>query len=91
MSVIKKPEKIESNFMVINFNLGYEDGLVLPYKEGIAVLTALENVKVYSKAYSKESQIKDVKHTDIKTSSIGAQEYGEAILRTTLLAEDESK
>jgi len=88
MSAIKKPE---SNFMVLTFNVRYDDSIVLPYKEGIAVLTALENAKIYCKPYDKESQIRDVTNSDIKTSSIGAQEYGEGILRTTLLSETESQ
>lgn len=87
MSTIKK---IEPNFMVINVNLGYADNIVLPYKEGIQFLTALENMRVYSKQYDKESFIRDVKSTDITTSTIGAQEYGEAILRTTLLSKDDN-
>ncbi len=88
MSTIKKPE---SNYMVFNFNLDYDGGLVLPYKDGLAMLAALENAKVFKQSYNTESKIADVVNSSIKTSSIGAQEYGEAILRSTLLAEDASK
>jgi len=83
-------KKIESNFMVITLNVRYDDSLILPYKEGVAVIAALENAKVLHQGYGEESKIIDVKNSDIKTSSIGAQEYGEALLRATLLAEGES-
>ncbi len=86
-----KKQQPESNFMVISFGMRYDDSLVLPYKEGIAVLSALENARIYKKSYSDPSIIKDVSNTDITTSSIGSQEYGEAILRSTLLAEETSK
>jgi hypothetical protein len=87
MSTLKK---IESNYMIIQFSVSYDDHLVLPYKEGIAVLAALENAKIYKKAYDAESTIKDIENNSIKSASIGAQEYGESILRATLLSENNS-
>ena len=89
MSAAKKA--FEPNYLVLEFSMRYDDNLVLPYKDGIAVMAALENARVYKKSYSEPSLIRDISTGDIKTSSIGAQEYGEALLRNTLLAETESK
>jgi hypothetical protein len=85
---LPNPRKIEPNFMLLEIQARYDEKLVLPYKEGIAVLMALENAKIYIKEYNKDPMIKDLIEGTIKSSSIGAQEYGEAILRTTLLAEE---
>jgi hypothetical protein len=84
---IKKPE---SNYMVIKFNLNYDDSLVLPYKEGIQLMSALENTKVLKAPYGKETLIQDVVVDSIRCTSMGAQEYGEACLRQVLLAETAS-
>ena len=81
----------EPNYLVLGFGMRYDDNLVLPYKDGIAVMAALENARVYKKNYNDPSLIRDVMCDDIKTFQIGAQEYGEALLRNTLLAETESK
>jgi hypothetical protein len=89
MSTTKKT--LEPNYLVLEFGIRYDHNLVLPYKDGIAVLTALENAKVYKKNYSEPSLIRDVMCDDIKTFQIGAQEYGEAILRNALVGETESK
>lgn len=85
MSAIKKP--IEANYMVVKIDLDYGDSLVLPYKEGITLLASLENTKIYNSKYGEDSKISNIKYDTIKSSSIGAQEYGEAVLRNTLLAE----
>jgi hypothetical protein len=88
MSTTKKPE---GSYMIVQFNVHYDDHLVIPYKEGIALLAAMENARIYNKAYNQESKITDLKENTFKASSIGVQEYGEAILRATLLAENDSK
>jgi hypothetical protein len=89
MSTTKKV--FEPNYLVLEFGIRYDDNLVLPYKDGIAVMSALENARVYKKGYSEPSLIRDITSGDIKTTSIGAQEYGEAILRNALVGETESK
>jgi hypothetical protein len=87
---LPNPKKIEPNFMVLEIQARYDEKLVLPYKEGIEVLRFLENAKIYSKEYNKDAMVKDLTEGTIKSSSIGAQEYGEAILRTTLLSEEDN-
>jgi len=88
---LKKLEPPTPNYMLLTLNPSYDESFVLPYKDGIAVLAAMENAKIYKKGYQEESTIRDTRNSDIKASSIGAQEHGEAILRATLLAKAEGE
>ena len=84
MSTIKKQEP---NYLVINFqNFSYDEKLVLPYKEGITFLSSLENARVYKSDYGNPGIVKEIDNK-VQTMTIGAKEYNEAILRSTLLSE----
>ena len=88
----KKLNKVDpaNNYMIIKMNLGYDQSLVLPYQDGIQLMAALQNARAYKEEYQKESLIFDIKAADIRTGVIGEQEYGEGLLRSTLLAEDKN-
>jgi hypothetical protein len=85
MTTIKKPD---SNFMEIGFNLSYSENIVLPYKEGLALMASLENAKKICRDYGKPNTVKDLSKEDIKSSILGSQEYGEIILQSTISGGD---
>ena len=87
MSTIEKPD---TNFMLFSIDVGYGGSLVVPYADGVALINALQNAKVYKAEYKVESVIRDFQQADMKVNLLGATEYAEGILRNTILGEDKS-
>lgn len=72
-------QKDTTNYMVIGFALGYSESLVIPMEEGVTLMNSLKNAKVYIQEYSKDSSIKNIKQSDIKSGMISSEEYNELI------------
>ena len=83
--------KDNSNYMLIQLNTAYSKYLILPYADGIALLSSLHNAKMYETPYNNPSTISDLQNNDVKTTVIGAQEYGESILRSAILGKEKSE
>ena len=83
----KQGKQVASNFMTIKFSTQYDEYIILPHKAGVMLLAALENAQLYIEKYQHPACIRDLEKDDVKSNIIGAQEYAEAILRSTLLAE----
>lgn len=71
--------------MLFEFNLNYGGQLIVPFADGITLMSALRDAKLYKAPYKEEVTIRDLVKDTITTNVISAQEYGECILRQTLL------
>lgn len=66
----KKPKE---GYMVIEF--GYSNKLILPHKEGITLLTALNSAEHFEENYSSVSHILPFDRTKLSASLMSAEEY----------------
>lgn len=79
------------NVMLISIDLSYAESIALPYEDGINLLRALKRAKIYSQPYQEPITVTDLSTKKITSNIIGAQEYGESVLRSTILGETKSK
>lgn len=70
---VQAPKKIKENYIVIN--LSYDFSVVLPYKDGIAVMAALANAEQMDPSYSSRKEILPLKQTRITSTIMSCQEY----------------
>jgi hypothetical protein len=85
-----KVNKTDNNFVIVNFKLSYDASLILPFKEGLALVGALEKAELIKKSYNTPATITDLTSDGLDISFIGAQEYGESKLRSLINGEDSS-
>jgi hypothetical protein len=85
MSVSKNKEavKLDSNYMILTFGYGHK--VILPYKDAIVLLGALEKGEMLSESYGKETTIKDFDKDSVTVAFMGFQEYAEIKLKSILL------
>lgn len=65
--------KARDNFMVIKF--GYDNSLVLPHKDGIVFLTALNSAEQLNDPYNKPHTIGELERSKITVSPMSYLEY----------------
>lgn len=66
-------EKPKENYMIIPF--GYGNQLIVPYKDGVAIIGALANAEQYEKAYSKPTTIVPMEASSFTPSILSKDEY----------------
>ena len=66
-------KKSKSGYMVIEF--GYSNKMILPHKEGIAILTSLNMAEHFDEAYSGVSRITPFDRTKLSAFIMSAEEY----------------
>ncbi len=84
-------DKSSNNFMLVKLELDYAESLVLSYADGIELLAKLSNARIFKQTYQEKSLCYDIRTGCVKSDILGAQEYGEATLRSTILGETNSE
>ena len=85
---VKKVSQIKpkENYMVIE--MYYDNKLVLPYKDGLAFMSALVNAETLSEPYQQPHRITPLNRNTLKTSIMSGEEYAKhkiaALLNVTL-------
>lgn len=57
------------------FQLGYENKLVIPHKDGVVLLNSLNLAEQFEEAYNKVPEIKAFDRTKISISRMSCEEY----------------
>ena len=70
-----RAEKPKDNFMVIKFDQDYSSGIVLPHKDGVALLSTLANAEKLVDRYSEPKRIGEINRDHVTTMSMSHQEY----------------
>ena len=70
-----RAEKPKENFMTISFDTGYNRRIVLPQKDGAALLALLSNAEVIQDGYSDPKRIVEVPREMCTTTFLSHQEY----------------
>ena len=65
--------KAKENFLL--FTLGYDNKVVLPYKDGIALLAAFSNAEQFNDPYNKQHSIGELDRSKISTTTLSQEEY----------------
>ena len=65
--------KPKENYLVID--IYYNDKIILPYKDGIALLATLANAESIKEEYSKPAVISSFNRDHLKTSIMSGEEY----------------
>ena len=65
--------KTKENYLVIE--MGYDNTIVLPHKDGIAFLNALTSAEQLEESYNKPHRINPIERNKIKTQLMAAEEY----------------
>ena len=66
--------KPKENYMVID--IYYNHKIILPYKDGLAMLAALANAEAVNEEYSKPMVISGFNRDHLKTSIMSGEDYG---------------
>lgn len=66
-------EKPKENYMILPF--GYDTKFVVPYKDGVAIITALANAEVYEKSYSSPTKISPIEVESFSPTLLSKDEY----------------
>lgn len=78
--------KPKENYMVID--IYYNHKIILPYKDGLAMLAALANAEAVNEEYNKPMIISGFNREHLKTSIMSGEDYGyhkmAALLNITL-------
>ena len=65
--------KVKENYLLIN--LGYENKILLPYKDGIAFMSALSTAEQFNDPYNKEHSISELDKDKITIKPMSQEEY----------------
>lgn len=68
-----RAEKPKENYMLIP--LGYDSKYIVPYKDGVAILTALANAEKYEHSYSSNTKITPIAQDDFCPTILSSTEY----------------
>lgn len=66
-------EKPKENYMILPF--GYGCKLVVPYKDGVAIINALVNAEQYDKSYSSPTTITPIEVDSFSPSLLSKDDY----------------
>jgi hypothetical protein len=66
----KKPKE---NYLVVRLN--YETRLIIPYKDGLALVSALNNAELLNESYGKPKRITEFDKESIVMQVLSASEY----------------
>jgi hypothetical protein len=65
--------KPKDNYMVIK--LGYDNKIVLPYKDAVAFIATLNNAEHFDEQYNKPHRINELDRSKIEATLMSHQEY----------------
>ncbi len=68
-------DKAKDNFMIVKVVTDYSSQLVVPYKEGVALLAALANAEHLREQYGEPGRIVGMPRDMLKTNYMSRQEY----------------
>lgn len=66
-------EKPKENYMILPF--GYDTKFVVPYKDGVAIITALANAELYERSYSSPPRISPIEVDSFGPTLLSKDEY----------------
>jgi len=66
-------QKARENFMLIEFQ--WDKKIVLPYKDGLALVGCLANAELLNEQYSKPKTITGIERDSFKTTILSRDEY----------------
>lgn len=66
-------EKPKDNFMVVN--IGYDNNVVVPYKDGLAIVAALVNAEILTEGYSEKTRITEFNRHTFNPKVLSRAEY----------------
>lgn len=70
-----KAEKPKENFMVFSFDSSYNKRILLPYKDGAALLVLLANAELLDDRYGEPKRIVELERDTCVISAFSHQEY----------------
>lgn len=68
-------EKPKDNYMVFKFDIEYSKRLLLPHKDGAALIALLANAEMLDEGYSKPKRITEIERDMVNTWVMSHQEY----------------
>ena len=74
--------KPKENYLVIDIYYGHK--IILPYKDGLAMLASLANAEAVSEEYNKPMVISGFNREHLKTSIMSGEDYGRHKIATLL-------
>ena len=74
-TAVKKVQarKAKENYLLVT--LGYDNKVVLPYKDGIAFITSMSNAEQFNDPYNKEHNISELDKDKITMKPMSQEEY----------------
>ena len=66
-------EKPKENYMILPF--GYDTKLIVPYKDGVAIISALANAELYARSYSSPTKILPIEVGTFSPTLLSKDEY----------------
>ena len=66
-------DKPKENYMILPF--GYDQKLVVPYKDGVTIISALINAELYVKQYGSPTQITSMEVDCFTPTILSKEEY----------------
>ena len=66
---------IADNYMIINF--GYGNGYILPHKQGLTILDALNYGEIFEERYNEDCKIEPLNKGKVSVNLFSRQEYVE--------------
>lgn len=71
----KAVKSLKPGDQMIYVEIGYSIKLILPYKEGINLLSCLENAQILDRNYNKPERIRQFDASEIRVSPLSAKDY----------------
>lgn len=68
-----RAEKPKENFMLLEFS--YNNKIIVPHKDGVAVLNALVNAERYQDDYNKPRRVVEVERDQFRSTALSYAEY----------------
>lgn len=68
-------EKPKENYMVMKFTVDYECQLILPHKDGLAIIAAMANAEILNDRYSGQKGIDSIDRETFSSRMISYAEY----------------
>ena len=66
-------EKPKDNFMLVN--IGYDNNVIVPYKDGLAIVAALANAELLQEGYSEKTRITEFDRRTFNPKILSRAEY----------------
>ena len=76
----KAVKSLKPGEQMIYVEIGYSLKLILPYKDGINLVSCLENAQVLEKEYNKPERVRQFELSELRVSLLSAQAYQDYLM-----------